>query len=199
MQIGPLSFTLPRKVFLSSGNSVERRVYWFISKIDYASCPLKKGLPSHFTWAVIWKKSLLITALFWNLPRYSLFLHRQSRQRMVDTLLMIKINPKYKKLLIFICHEKNRNLACISNKQVINCQICFFRRYNYKIGCFSELHNSSSAVVLIFCTTSEVLEKYLYKLTKTVIFTMQLLAKSIIFCCFDAFSVLVYFRKLLIY
>ena len=26
-----------------------------------------------------------------------------------------------KRLLIFICQEKNRNLACISNKHVINC------------------------------------------------------------------------------
>ena len=42
-------------------------------------------------------------------------------QRMVNTLLMIKINPTCKRLLIFICQEKNRNLACISNKQVINC------------------------------------------------------------------------------
>ena len=42
-------------------------------------------------------------------------------QRMVNTLLMIKINPTCKRLLIFICQEKNRNLACITNKQVINC------------------------------------------------------------------------------
>ena len=52
---------------------------------------------------------------------YSLFLHIQSRQRMVNTLLMIKINPTCKRLLIFICQENNKNLACISNKQVINC------------------------------------------------------------------------------
>ena len=42
-------------------------------------------------------------------------------RRMVNTLLMIKINPTCKRLLIFICQEKNRNLACITNKQVINC------------------------------------------------------------------------------
>ena len=42
-------------------------------------------------------------------------------QRMVNTLLMIKINPTCKRLLIFICQEKNRHLACITNKQVINC------------------------------------------------------------------------------
>ena len=46
--------------------------------------------------------------------------YRQSRQTMVNTLL-IKINPTCKRLFIFICQEKNRNLACISNKQVINC------------------------------------------------------------------------------
>ena len=85
------------------------------------SYPLQKGIPSHFTWALISKKSLLITVLFWMLPGYSLFLHRQSRQRMVNTLLMIKINPTYKRLLICICQGKNRNLACISNKPVINC------------------------------------------------------------------------------
>ena len=41
-------------------------------------------------------------------------------QRM-NTLLMTKINPTNKRLLVFICQEKNRNLACITNKQVINC------------------------------------------------------------------------------
>ena len=42
--------------------------------------------------------------------------------RIVNPLLMIKINPTcIKRLLIFICLEKNRNLACISIKQVINC------------------------------------------------------------------------------
>ena len=43
------------------------------------------------------------------------------RERMVNTLLMIKINATCKRLLIFICQEKNRSQACISNKQVINC------------------------------------------------------------------------------
>ena len=42
-------------------------------------------------------------------------------QRMVNTLPMIKINPTCKRLLIFTCQEKNRNLADITNKQVINC------------------------------------------------------------------------------
>ena len=55
-----------------------------------------------------------------KLPRYFLFLHRQSRHGIVNTLLMIRINPTGNRLLIFICQEKNRNLACISNKQVIN-------------------------------------------------------------------------------
>ena len=45
-------------------------------------------------------------------------------QRMVNT--MIKINLTYKRLLIFICQEKNRNLARITNKQIINCQIYVF-------------------------------------------------------------------------
>ena len=58
-----------------SGNSIERRVYWVILKIA-------RVLPySYYT------------------------VHRQSRQRMVNTANMIKINPTW--LLIFICQEKN--------------------------------------------------------------------------------------------
>ena len=57
------------------------------------ACPHQKGPPYHFTWALIWKKSLLLTALFWKLPGYSIFPHRPSRQRMGNTLLMININP----------------------------------------------------------------------------------------------------------
>ena len=51
--------------------------------------------------------------------KFPLFLHRLSTQKMVNTLLIIH-NPTCKRLLIFICQEKNGNLACISNKQVIN-------------------------------------------------------------------------------
>ena len=40
------------------------------------ACPHQKGPPYHFTWALIWKKSLLLTALFWKLPGYPLFPHR---------------------------------------------------------------------------------------------------------------------------
>ena len=43
----------------------------------------------------------MITVLFWKLE-YSLFIHRQSIQRMVNTLLMININLTCKRLLIFI-------------------------------------------------------------------------------------------------
>ena len=39
------------------------------------------------------RRAYYLTALFWKLPGYSLFPHRQSRQRMVNTLLMININP----------------------------------------------------------------------------------------------------------
>ena len=61
-------------------------------------------------------------AAYWLLlPRYCLFLHRQIRQRIVKTLLMSTINPTCNKLFIFICQEKIRNLACISNELVINC------------------------------------------------------------------------------
>ena len=59
----------------------------------YVSCLFLKSLPSHFTWALLWNKSSLLI-LFWNLPWYSLFLHRKSTQRTVNTLLMIKINPR---------------------------------------------------------------------------------------------------------
>ena len=41
--------------------------------------------------------------------------------RLVSTLLIIKINPACKRSHISSCQEKNRNLACITNKQVINC------------------------------------------------------------------------------
>ena len=63
-------------------------------------------------------------------------------QRMVNTLLMIKINPTCKRLLIFICQEKNRNLACITNKQVINGQICFFIGVALKLAVLVSWHNS---------------------------------------------------------
>ena len=43
------------------------------------------------------------------------------RMVMMNTLLMIKINPTCKRSLILICQEKNRNLVCITNNQVINC------------------------------------------------------------------------------
>ena len=76
----------------------------------YASCPLQKGLPSHFTWADIWRQMscLLITVFFLKLPRYSLFLNRQSKQRIVNTLLMIRINPTCNRVLIFICQGKKQ-------------------------------------------------------------------------------------------
>ena len=47
--------------------------------------PLQKCLPFHFTWALTWKKSLMLTALLWKLLGYSLFPHRHGRQRMVNT------------------------------------------------------------------------------------------------------------------
>ena len=114
----------------------------------------KKAFPLiHFTWALIWKKScFLITVLFWNLPWYFLFLHRQSRPRMVNTLLMIKINPTCKRLVIFICKVKKGNLACISNKQVNKLLNIFFHRCSYKISCLVSWHNSSSVLVLIFAS-----------------------------------------------
>ena len=97
-----------------SGN---RMMNTFITLLSTSKRPsLSLYLGTHLT------EELLTDYCFvWKLPRYSLFLHRQSRQRMVNTLLMIKINPTCKRLLIFICQEKNRNLACITNKQVINC------------------------------------------------------------------------------
>ena len=58
--------------------------------------------------ALIWKKSLLITVSVWKLPGYSLSLHRQSKQKMVNTLIMIKINPTFKRLLSFTCQEKTK-------------------------------------------------------------------------------------------
>ena len=74
---------------------------------------------------------------------------------MVNTLLMIKINPTCKRLLIFICQEKKRNLAGISNKQVINSYICFSIGVALKLAVLVSWHNSSSALVLIFGTASE--------------------------------------------
>ena len=71
--------------------------------------------------------------------KVTLFLHKQSRQRMVNTLLLIQINPTCKKLLILICQEKNRNLACISNKAGNKLVNMFFHRCSLKISYFSEL------------------------------------------------------------
>ena len=51
---------------------------------------------TEYNWALIWKKSLLIC--FENYQGiYFLFLHRQSRQRMVNNLLMVIINPIWKR------------------------------------------------------------------------------------------------------
>ena len=63
-----------------SRNRMMRMMNTFII-VNIASCPLQESLPSHFTWALFWKKSLLITVFFWKLPEYSLFLHRQCVDR----------------------------------------------------------------------------------------------------------------------
>ena len=113
LQCGLPSCTLPKKVSISPLGKKKiyletqlngEFIYWFIFKIERVL-----PFPSHFTWALIWQKScLLITVLFWKLQQYSLFLHRQSKQRIVNTLLKIRINPKGNRLLIFICQEKNK-------------------------------------------------------------------------------------------
>ena len=66
---------------------------YVIDSLDDNSMLVHFTCPYHFTWALIWKKSLLLTALFWKLPGHSLFPHRQNIQRMVNTLLMVNINP----------------------------------------------------------------------------------------------------------
>ena len=47
---------------------------------------------TEYTWVLIWKKSLLtcFESYQWM---YSLFPHRQSKQKMVDTSLIVNINP----------------------------------------------------------------------------------------------------------
>ena len=66
------------------------------------TCPLQKGLPSPFSLAgnTIYLGTHLkeeLIDLFWKLPGYFLFPHKQSRQRMVNTLLMFNINPVCKR------------------------------------------------------------------------------------------------------
>ena len=60
----------------------------------------------------------------------------------------------------FYLSGKNRNLACISNKQVINCWICFFIGVVVKLAVLVSWHNSSSILVLTFWTASEALAPY---------------------------------------
>ena len=67
------------------------------------SCPHQKGLSFHFIWSLIGRKGLLHTALFWKLPENSVFPHRQSRQRLLNTLLMININ----------LYVQEKNLCCL--------------------------------------------------------------------------------------
>ena len=110
------------------GHSFSRRVYWLL--FHYESY---QGIP--------------------------LFLHTgKADERMVNTLPLIRINPTCKRLLILICQEKNRDLACITNKQVINCQKCFFIGVALKLAVSVSWHNSlfqRSVLVLIFWTASE--------------------------------------------
>ena len=146
LQCGPPSLhycTLPKKAFLSPSVWARREYIWklnwkeslliYFENWQGAPCSHRQSRNRVMNTFIIVNitpicrqvrdsledKSMLL--VHFKLPGYSLFLHRQSRQRMVNTLLMIKINPTCKRLLIFICQEKNRNLACITNKQVINC------------------------------------------------------------------------------
>ena len=81
-----------------------KKIVWWINLCLLST---SKRLPSHFTWALLLKKNLLITVSFWKLPVYSLIpTGKVCRQKMVNTLLMIKINPTWKRLLIFICQKK---------------------------------------------------------------------------------------------
>ena len=100
------------------------------------------------------KKAFSLTLLgrYFSRRAYWLLFHFESYQgvpytgkvdqRMVNTLPMIEINPTCKRLLIFICQEKTRNLACITNKQVINCQKCFFIGVALKLAVLVSWHNS---------------------------------------------------------
>ena len=81
----------------------------------------KKAFPLTLLGHTHLKEELTDDCLFQKLPGYSIFLHRRSRQRMVNILLMIKINPTCMRLFIFTRKEKNRNLVCVSKKQVLNC------------------------------------------------------------------------------
>ena len=59
-------------------------------------------------------------------------------QRMVNTVLMIKINPACKRLLIFIIRKKKRPglYHQYASNKLLN---MFFHRCSFKITCFSEL------------------------------------------------------------
>ena len=122
--------------------------------------------------ALIWKKSLLICFESYQGMVFPIPSHRQSRQRMLNTLLMVNINPICCLLIFILCKEKNRNLACISRKHVIFsldpqlfCQqieekkkhplvewtskCFFFHMCSYKNSSFGELAYNSSILVLI--------------------------------------------------
>ena len=96
-----------------------------------------------------------------------------SKQRIVNTLLMIKINPTCNRLLIFICQEKKQKHGLYlqwAGKELLN---MFFHRCNNQISCLMSWCNSSNVLVLIFA--SELPQKHwLYnifikqqKMTKT--------------------------------
>ena len=119
----PLQFGQEESI---SGNSIERRVYWFILKIGrvlivptgrvglgwwtliiFKIAPsLENSLENKSMLLVHFKKDLPLTLLghsfdrtaaYWllfcfELPRYSLFLHGQSKHRTVNTMLMIRLN-----------------------------------------------------------------------------------------------------------
>ena len=81
--------------------------------------PSKKGLSSSYS---LGKKRIYLEAelegeftdLFWKLPGYSLFLHRQSRQRMMINLLINKINLTCKRLPMFYLSGRKTETWLIS-------------------------------------------------------------------------------------
>ena len=139
----PLQFGQEESI---SGNSIERRVYWFIWKLACAHCShrqsrnrmmntfiivkiatsLENSLENKSMLLVHFKKDLPLTLLgnsfdgkaaYWllfcfELPWYPLFLHRQSKQRTVNTLLMIRTILNW--LLIFIWQEKKTEAWLVS-------------------------------------------------------------------------------------
>ena len=107
---------------------------------------------------ITYTKYIMFTDLFWKLPGYSLFPHRQIKRRMVKTWLIVNINPIRKRYSLddksmfthfYLCQEKKYKPGFYLQQAGNRLLNMFFHRGSYKTFCFSELACNSSVLMII--------------------------------------------------